>query len=289
MIKMIKPVVNISKVIEPFEAVVVGLFGVLYDGKNFRSEAIEALKSLKRSGRKIVLLSNTSLRVQQVVRLLNDNKIPVMVFDAIVTAGELLHYKLKAKTDMFKGLGLTYVNIGGAQGLGVFSGLDYLPVDDLGRADFMFIGSCKTPTDLVENYLPVLEHAASLNMPLVCAGNDTSSYMNGEISLAPGAVAEQYAVLGGRIITVGKPDVRVMDYALECLEGIDRSKVLLVGDNLATDIKGANLSKISSVLTTKAVHVNFLGEGYIPDVAKTRELATNFDAFPDFIISNLRW
>ncbi len=289
MIKMIKPVVNISKVIEPFEAVVVGLFGVLYDGKNFRSEAIEALKSLKRSGRKIVLLSNTSLRVQQVVRLLNDNKIPVMVFDAIVTAGELLHYKLKAKTDMFKGLGLTYVNIGGAQGLGVFSGLDYLPVDDLGRADFMFIGSCKTPTDLVENYLPVLEHAASLNMPLVCAGNDTSSYMNGEISLAPGAVAEQYAVLGGRIITVGKPDVRVMDYALECLEGIDRSKVLLVGDNLATDIKGANLSQISSALTTKAVHVNFLGEGYIPDVAKTRELATNFDAFPDFIISNLRW
>lgn len=289
MIKMIKPVVNISKVIEPFEAVVVGLFGVLYDGKNFRSEAIEALKSLKRSGRKIILLSNTSLRVQQVVRLLNDNKIPVMVFDAIVTAGELLHYKLKAKTDMFKGLGLTYVNIGGAQGLGVFSGLDYLPVDDLGRADFMFIGSCKTPTDLVENYLPVLEHAASLNMPLVCAGNDTSSYMNGEISLAPGAVAEQYAVLGGRIITVGKPDVRVMEYALECLEGIDRSKVLLVGDNLATDIKGANLSKISSALTTKAVHVNFLGEGYIPDVAKTRELATNFDAFPDFIISNLRW
>ena len=289
MIKMIKPVVNISKVIEPFEAVVVGLFGVLYDGKNFRSEAIEALKSLKRSGRKIVLLSNTSLRVQQVVRLLNDNKIPVMVFDAIVTAGELLHYKLKAKTDMFKGLGLTYVNIGGAQGLGVFSGLDYLPVDDLGRADFMFIGSCKTPTDLVENYLPVLEHAASLNMPLVCAGNDTSSYMNGEISLAPGAVAEQYAVLGGRIITVGKPDVRVMEYALECLEGIDRSKVLLVGDNLATDIKGANLSQISSALTTKAVHVNFLGEGYIPDVAKTRELATNFDAFPDFIISNLRW
>ena len=289
MIKMIKPVVNISKVIEPFEAVVVGLFGVLYDGKNFRSEAIEALKSLKRSGRKIVLLSNTSLRVQQVVRLLNDNKVPVMVFDAIVTAGEILHYKLKVKAEPFKGLGLTYINIGGSKGLGVFFGLDYLSVDELGRADFMFMGSCKTPTDLVENYLPVLEHAASPNMPLVCAGNDTSSYMNGEISLAPGAIAEQYAVLGGRIITVGKPDVQILDYALECLEGIERSKILLVGDNLATDIKGANLANISSALTTKAIHVNFLGEGYIPDVAKTRELATNFDAFPDFIISNLRW
>ena len=87
----------------------------------------------------------------------------------------------------------------------------------------------------------------------------------------------------------GKPDTKVIDYALDGLDVKDRSKVLLIGDNLATDIKGANLSGLSAALVTKAVHVNFLGEGYIPDVAKTRELATNFDAYPDFIISNLRW
>ena len=195
MIKMIKPVVNISKVLEPFEAVLVGLYGVLYDGRGFKSEAVEALKAMKRSGRKVVLVSNTSLRVQQVIRLLINNDVPVMIFDAVITAGEILHYKLKVKDDVFKGLGLTYFNIGGSEGLGVFSGLDVK----------------------------------------------------------------------------------------------DRSKVLLIGDNLATDIKGANLSGLSAALVTKAVHVNFLGEGYIPDVAKTRELATNFDAYPDFIISNLRW
>ena len=196
MIKMIKPVVNISKVIEPFDTVIVGLYGVLYDGRSFKTEAVEALKALKRSGRKIVLVSNASLRVQQVIRLLNDNKVPVMVFDAVVTAGEILHYKLKVKDETFKGLGLTYFNIGGSEGLGVFAGLDYLPVEELGRADFMYMGSCRSAADLVDSYLPVLEHAASLNMPLVCAGNDTSSYIGGEISLAPGAVAEQYAVFG---------------------------------------------------------------------------------------------
>ena len=289
MIKMIKPIVNISKVIEPFDAIVVGLYGVLYDGKSFKGEAIEALKAMKRSGRKIVLVSNTSLRVQQVVRLLNDNQVPVMVFDAIVTAGEVLHYKLKLKDEMFKGLGLTYFNIGNSEGQDIFVGLDYLSVDELSRADFMFMGSCRSSTDFVDSYISVLEHAASLNMPLVCAGNDTSSYIDGEISLAPGAVAEQYAVLGGRIITVGKPDVKIIDYALDGLDVQDRSKVLLIGDNLATDIKGASLAGLSAALITKAVHVNFLGEGYIPDVAKTRELATNFDAYPDFIISNLRW
>ena len=159
---MIKPVVNISKVIEPFDTVIVGLYGVLYDGRSFKTEAVEALKALKRSGRKIVLVSNASLRVQQVIRLLNDNKVPVMVFDAVVTAGEILHYKLKVKDETFKGLGLTYFNIGGSEGLGVFAGLDYLPVEELGRADFMYMGSCRSAADLVDSYLPGFEHAFGL-------------------------------------------------------------------------------------------------------------------------------
>ena len=46
MIKMIKPVVNISKVIEPFDTAIVGLYGVLYDGRSFKTEAVEALKAM---------------------------------------------------------------------------------------------------------------------------------------------------------------------------------------------------------------------------------------------------
>lgn len=286
---MIKPIVNLSKVIEPYHAVMVGLRGVLYDGAGFRPEAVEALVNMKRLGKKVILVSNTALRVQQLIRLLNNNKIPVMAFDAVVTAGEILHYKLKSKNGAFKGIGSVYHNIGGQEGLGVFAGLDYLPATELGRSDFLYMGSCKSAADLIDAYLPELEHAASLNIPLICAGNDTSSFAGGEICVAPGAVAEQYAVLGGRIVTVGKPDAAILDYALDGLEIADKSQVLLVGDNIATDIKGANLAGLSSALISKAVHVNFLGEGYIPDVAKTRELATNFDAYPDYIISHLRW
>ena len=37
------------------------------------------------------------------------------------------------------------------------------------------------------------------------------------------------------------------------------------------------------------INSTFSGEGYISDVAKTRELALSLDAYPDFVISNLRW
>ena len=50
MIKMIKPIVNISKVIEPYNTVIVGFNGVLSEGNGVKSEAVEALIQMKRAG-----------------------------------------------------------------------------------------------------------------------------------------------------------------------------------------------------------------------------------------------
>jgi len=288
MMKMIKPIVNISKIIEPYQTVIVGFNGVLTDGKGVKEEAVAALVGLKRSGKRIILLSNTACRVEKMVKWLHENKIPLAVFDAIVTAGEILHYKFKGRQNEFAALGKSYYCLGGCREMGAFFGLDYRPIDDLSRADFMYMSEV-SGNRTVDDYLPALEHAAGLGIPLVCAGNDTSTYRDGEISLAPGAIAEQYAVLGGKIITVGKPDAKIIAYALDGTPGVKKESVIMIGDNIATDIKGANLLGVAAILISKGVHVNFLGEGYIPDVAKTRELANNFDAYPDFVISNLRW
>ena len=143
---------------------------------------------------------------------------------------------------------------------------------------------------MIEKYLPDLQQAVAMNLPLIVAGNDTSSFKDGKICIAAGAIAEQYAVLGGKIITLGKPDPVITAYCLEALpQNLPKEKILVIGDNIATDIKGANLAGLSSVLISKGVHVNFLGEGYISDVAKTRELSLSLDAYPDFVMSNLRW
>lgn len=289
MIKMIKPIVNISKVIEPYNTVIVGFNGVLTEGKGIKPETIDALIGMKRAGKHIILLSNIAWRTAHMVNYLHTNKVPLAVFDAVVTAGEILHYKFKARQGEFAAIGTAYYKIGDSRDMGVFSYLDYQPVDNLNRADFIYMTEASKQSDTIENYLPILEHAASLGIPMVCAGNDTSSYKDGDICLAPGAIAEQYAVLGGKIITVGKPDAKIIAYALDGILNVKKESVIIIGDNIATDIKGANLLGIASILVSKGVHVNFLGEGYIPDVAKTRELAVNFDAYPDFVISNLRW
>lgn len=290
MIKMIKPIVNASKIMDKYNTVILGLRGIVTDGKIIKPDIINTLINLKKQNVHTVILSNTAQRVESVIRFLHENKVPLAALDAIITAGEVAHYSLKARSGEFARIGNKYYRIGDKSYNGVFYGLDdYQEVDSLSQADFVYIENVAQPGDTIEKYIPLLEHAASLNIPMLCIGNDTSTYLNGEVVLGAGALAEQYAVLSGKIITIGKPDAKLFAYAIDGLPDIKKEKILVIGDSLPTDIKGAQLLGVDSMLVSKGIHVNFLGEGYIPDVAKTRELSANFDASPDYVISNLRW
>ena len=209
------------------------------------------------------------------------------IFTNIVSAGEILHYRLKYAAGDYEAIGSRYFQIGANEYSGIMSGLNKERVDSIEKAHFLFMSGVQSKDDIIDNYQVYLEQAVNYGVPFVCAGNDTSCFENGKLVLAPGAVAEAYAVLGGRVITIGKPDIKMLEYALEGLSNI--GKVVVVGDNVATDIKMATLAKVSSILISKGRHVNYLGEGYIPDVAKTRELSNSFDVAPEGVISEVRW
>jgi len=287
--KMIKPIVNVSKIMDAYDVILCGFNGVIHDGTGFKPEAIDALIRLRKNNKQIVLASNTPLRIEQIAAMMYEARISPRIFTAIVTAGEILHYKLKAGSSKYAALGKTYYNLGPADDYGIFSGLNYKTIENPARADFLYIGKIASSKAVLEDYMDVLSHSASLNIPMLCVGNDTSAFTDGEIALAPGAIAEQYAVLGGKILTIGKPDPQLLYYALEACGEVDLKRVLLVGDSIPTDIKAASTIGISSILVSKGIHVNYLGEGYIPDVTKTRELASSLDSFPDYVISQLRW
>lgn len=290
MIKMIKPIVNTSKIIDKYDTVILGLRGVITDGKEIKPDVANTLINFQKSGIRTVIVSNTAKRVESVIRFFYDNNVPLSAISAIITAGEIVHYQLKAHKNDFATIGSKYYKLGNKSYSGVFNGLtEYSQVDNIAQADFVYIEGVEAHDDTIEKYTPIIEHASSLNIPMLCVGNDTSTYLNGEIALGAGAIAEQYAVLGGTIITKGKPDAKIFAYALDGLPDVKKEKVILIGDSLPADIKGAKLLGVDSLLVSKGVHATFLGEGYIPDITKTRELAANFDATPDYVISNLRW
>ncbi len=285
--KMIKPIVNLSKIAGDYNTFVFSFNGVLTDGNRIFPEAVTCLNNLAALGKKIVILSNSYKRVADIAETLRQSGVSLNIFSNIVSAGEILHYKLKVAQNEYAAIGSRYYLLGSKQDSGMFANLPYEEAPSIEQAHFLYMSEPSSLDDLIDTYRPLLETAVSFGLPFVCAGNDTSCFIGGKLCLAAGALAETYAILGGRIITLGKPDTSILNYALEGVDDI--GQVVVVGDNVATDIKMATLLGYNAILVSKGRHVNYLGEGYIPDVAKTRELSNSYDVSPDCVISALRW
>ena len=103
--KMIRPIVNISKIIDNYDAVIVGFRGVLTEGDSIKQDAVNALVNIRKAGKRIVLCTNSALRSTQIADFFVSYKVPLKVFDALVSAGEILHYKLKFPNQEFNSLG----------------------------------------------------------------------------------------------------------------------------------------------------------------------------------------
>ena len=111
--------------------------------------------------------------------------------------------------------------------------------------------------------------------------------------MCAGLLAELYENSGGRVQLHGKPDPlmyqRVHDLAQQQLDKtIEKDKILMVGDSLATDIKGANAYEIDSLMVLMGVHESTLlpywGQGDI--FMKQLSILTNsYHATPTYVVS----
>ena len=110
--KMIKPIVNLSKTADNYDTFVLGFNGVLHEGSVILPAAADALRNLAARGKKIVLLTNSALRIASVAEWLSRNGVDPQIFSCIMTAGEILHYKLKNASGNFGALGNSYYHLG---------------------------------------------------------------------------------------------------------------------------------------------------------------------------------
>ena len=85
--------------------------------------------------------------------------------------------------------------------------------------------------------------------------------------------------MGGKVVYFGKPFPEVYNQSIDN----KNKKVLSIGDNLNTDIKGANLLNFDSLIISSGVHKEEIEKEGIEKVSKKYEVVVNF------IQSELRW
>jgi ribonucleotide monophosphatase NagD (HAD superfamily) len=130
--------------------------------------------------------------------------------------------------------------------------------------------------------MAMLETAAALRLPLLVPDSDVTYPHNGVIRLGPGWIARRYAELGGETIEFGKPYAPI--FAAAChLSKAKPEEAIMIGDNLATDIAGANGMGLSSLLVLKhGVH------GGLSDSALA-EAERSHRATPTYIAPAFTW
>ena len=268
----------ISRIKDEFDTVICGMNGVITRGSSIDAEQVTALIKIYQSGKKIMLASNSGQRVGDLFRFLKERGVPMNIFYAMISAGEIAHFYLKNNHS----LGQKYFPLRQFQSL-MMRGLDYTAVTDIRMADFVL-----AETDMqglaVEKVMPLLEEALRCHLPLVCVGNNISVITEDGVCGCAGAVAEQYAMQGGEIIPFGKPDIRIAAYLSESIIGFDKKRCLVIGDCMATDIRLGNAFKAQTLFLTGGVHQ--IDE---PTAHKVDELAAGYGLSVDYYTEALQW
>ncbi|MBQ7633405.1 MAG: HAD hydrolase-like protein [Alphaproteobacteria bacterium] len=237
----------ISRIKDEFDTVISGVNGVFMRGDNVIDEAVDALIKLYQNGKKIMLASNSGMRVKDLYYVLKHKNVPMNIFYAMITAGEIAHFYLKNNH-----IGETYYNLTGNTS-NVASGLDYKQADSVVMADFILAETESAGVDF-NLTIPLLEQALHLRLPLLCVGNNTSLITENGVVESVGAVAEKYAMMGGQVIPFGKPDVRIAAYLAESTAGFIAKRCIVIGDGMATDMRMGNNFGTQTLFLTEGIH-----------------------------------
>jgi ribonucleotide monophosphatase NagD (HAD superfamily) len=111
------------------------------------------------------------------------------------------------------------------------------------------------------------------NLPFICANPDIMVERGERIIWCAGALARDYAQLGGRTLIAGKPYAPVYDVAMKEVaevlgRPVERSRILAIGDGMMTDVKGAADNGFDVLYISGGIHARDYGDASRPDPAK---------------------
>ena len=114
---------------------------------------------------------------------------------------------------------------------------------------------------------------------MICTNPDLIVDRGNKRELCAGSVAMVFEKMGGKVVYFGKPYPEVYNLSVNN----KGKKILSIGDNLNTDIKGANLLNYDSLIISNGIHKNEIKEKGIEATSKSYETICNY------IQSELKW
>ena len=264
---------GLKSIIDNYDIFYIDLWGVVHNGIALNKRAIETLNEITKVKKEYVLLTNAP-RPNKIVKIfLEKMGMNEEIRENVYSSGEASLTYLKKNY-----LKKKFYHIGPPRDFDLFLELKNSKTKDINESNYLLCTGLFENQEEDLNYYKELfkEH---LSKKMICTNPDLIVDRGNKRELCAGSVALVFEKMGGEVIYFGKPYPEVYN------ESIDNSKkrILSIGDNLNTDIKGANLLGYDSLLISSGVHKDEIKKEGIETVSKKYETVVNF------IQTELKW
>lgn len=281
--KMIKALAEVS---DRYAAIFCDVWGVIHNGMRSFSEATAALSAARERGVAVILITNAPRPAPPIVAQLKSLGVPDSAWDQIVTSGDVTRELVRHGPRRI-------FHLGPERDLMLYEGLDVEVVEEFEASGVVCTGLYDDTTETPGDYAEMLRRFRARDLPMVCANPDIVVERGETIIWCGGALARDYAQLGGRTLIAGKPHKPIYDAALEVAaellkRPVDRREVLAIGDGALTDVKGAEANGIDILYVSGGIHSRDYGAVDAPDPVQLAAFLDKHGHHPVAVIPRLR-
>ena len=282
-----------------YDAVFCDLWGCLHNGKTVFPAAVAALQTFRKSGGKVVLLTNAPRPMSSVISQLDGMGAPRDCGELVVTSGDAAHRGMLSGA-----VGRKVHHIGAPKDEPFFT--DF--ADDLAAyaksqppiarvalneaTGIVCTGLRDDLTETPDDYRAALLLGKTLGLPMLCANPDIVVDMGDKRLYCAGALAQMYEQMGGTALYFGKPHPPIYDLARRRLGeagGPSDPQILCIGDGIFTDIQGGIGEGLDSLFITGGLEADRFGpDAENPEDSLLQAWLASQQLSPTFALGRLR-
>ena len=263
---------GLKSIANDFDLFFIDIWGVLHNGVDLFENSIHALNELEKLNKEYILLTNAPRPNSAVVNFLKKMGLEKGKCKKVYTSGEAALNYLN-----FELAGQKFFHIGPPRDFGLFKLFEKNKVNNLEDSDFLLCTGLFDEYDKELNYYENLfEHKTDKKM--ICTNPDLVVDRGNKREFCAGSIAKVFEKLGGKVDYFGKPYPLVYNQATKT----KNKKILCIGDNLNTDIRGANIQNFNSLLISEGIHRNEIKNNL-------NNLIKSYNVEVDYIQSKLKW
>ena len=264
---------GLRSVFDNYELLFIDLWGVVHNGIELHENAIHTLSKISEAKKDYILLTNAPRPNKTVKIFLEKLGLDKSMREKVFTSGEAALGYLKKNYISQK-----FYHIGPPRDFNLFIDFKNEKTEDIDKSNYLLCTGLYDQHDQDLNFYKELL-INSISKKMICTNPDLIVDRGKKREYCAGSIAMTFEKLGGEVIYFGKPYPEVYNQATNN----NKKKVIAIGDNLRTDIKGANNMNYDSLVITGGVHKKEFEKEGIEKVLK------NYNVKATFSQSILKW